>query len=174
MYGTGIAMVINRGPQLIELVRYRGATGVSVVMWLLGATAGVGWVIYYQNEQLWAPMTSTACAGAVSFIIALLAAWRHRQVRATELRSGVAVATGVNEGPTCVDQRSASCPLRIPIANRYGASALQRARKKNERVIGCERHVNFLDLMEKVVFSRGYFFLILARLIVVTLDARSP
>lgn len=81
VYGTGIAMVMNRAPQLIELVRYPDATGVSVAMWFLGVAGAVCWVLYYQNTRLWAALVSTAGAGLASLSIALLATWRHRQAR---------------------------------------------------------------------------------------------
>lgn len=81
VYGTGVAMVVNRAPQLIELIRYPVAAGVSVAMWFLGVAATLCWVTYYQNTRLWAALVSTACAGLVSLSIALLATWRHRQAR---------------------------------------------------------------------------------------------
>jgi uncharacterized protein with PQ loop repeat len=79
VYGTGIAMVVNRAPQIIELVRYPDATGVSVAMWFLGVAGALCWVLYYQNIRLWAALASTAGAGLASLSIALLASWRHRQ-----------------------------------------------------------------------------------------------
>jgi hypothetical protein len=81
VFGTGVAMVVNRAPQLIELVRYPDATGVSVAMWLLGVAGAVCWVVYYQNTRLWAALASTACAGLASLAIALLAMRRHRQAQ---------------------------------------------------------------------------------------------
>jgi len=81
VYGTGVAMVVNRAPQLIELIRYPDATGVSVAMWFMGVAGALCWVIYYQNTRLWAALASTACAGLASLSIALLAIWRHRQAR---------------------------------------------------------------------------------------------
>ena len=82
VYCAGVVMVATRAPQLIELVRHRGAEGVSVSMWTFSTVALVCWVIYYQNVRLWAPLTSTLCAGVASTSIALLALWRHRQARA--------------------------------------------------------------------------------------------
>ncbi len=79
VYGTGVAMAINRGPQIIELIRYADGTGVSVATWALGATGALCWVIYYDSNGLWAPLVATAFAGVASLTIALLAAWRHRQ-----------------------------------------------------------------------------------------------
>jgi len=37
VFGTGVAMTINRAPQLIELVRHADATGVSATSWFVGA-----------------------------------------------------------------------------------------------------------------------------------------
>ena len=90
VYGTGIVMVVNRAPQLIELVRYPDATGVSVPMWSLGVAGAICWVLYYQNTRLWAALAATACAGLASLSIALLATWRHRQAR-VGLQAEVAV-----------------------------------------------------------------------------------
>lgn len=86
LYGIGVTMVVNRAPQLIELIRYPDATGVSVAMWFLGLAGALCWVIYYQNTRLWAALASTACAGLASLSIALLATWRHRQARSRYLK----------------------------------------------------------------------------------------
>lgn len=91
VYGAGVVMVITRGPQLVELIRQRDATGVSVSMWALGVAALACWVLYYQNERLWAPSVSTACGGLASLAIALLALWRHRQFH-EPLEAGVLAA----------------------------------------------------------------------------------
>lgn len=93
VYGVGIVMVITRGPQLIELVRQRDATGVSVSMWSLGVVAMTCWVLYYQNERLWAPLISTTCGGVASLAIAALAFWRHRQFHAVRLAREVVVTS---------------------------------------------------------------------------------
>ena len=37
VFGTGIAMTINRAPQLIELIRHEDASGVSAASWYVGA-----------------------------------------------------------------------------------------------------------------------------------------
>jgi uncharacterized protein with PQ loop repeat len=92
VFGTGIAMVVNRAPQLIELVRCPDATGVSVPMWFLGAIGALCWVIYYQNATLWAALASTASAGLVSLAIALLATWRHRQAKSYRLTKEAVLA----------------------------------------------------------------------------------
>ena len=86
LYGIGVTMVVNRAPQLIELIRYPDATGVSVAMWFLGVAGALCWVIYYQNTRLWAALACTACAGLASLSIALLATWRHRQARTRYLK----------------------------------------------------------------------------------------
>lgn len=92
VYGAGVVMVITRGPQLFALVRSRDASGVSVSMWMLGVAALLCWVLYYQNERLWAPLASTACGCAASLAIAILALWRHRQFHATFVADDVVVA----------------------------------------------------------------------------------
>lgn len=92
VYGTSIAMIINRAPQIIELIRYPDATGVSVSMWVLGAAAALCWVLYYQDVRLWAPLIATAFAGLASLSIALLATWRHRQANAARSLNEVVLA----------------------------------------------------------------------------------
>ena len=82
VYGAGVTMVITRGPQLVELIRYPHATGVSVPMWALSSLALFSWVVYYENARLWAAFTSVLCAGLASTAIALLAWRRHRQSQA--------------------------------------------------------------------------------------------
>ena len=81
VYGSGVAVVANRGPQLIELVREPDASGVSVLSWLLGAAGSMLWVAYYQDVHLLAALVATSFAGLANLAIALLAAWRHRQAR---------------------------------------------------------------------------------------------
>ncbi len=79
LFGTGVAMIVNRGPQIVELVRYRSGSGVSAASWSVGATCLVCWVIYYASLHQWAAAASTVVAACASASIALLAAWRHRQ-----------------------------------------------------------------------------------------------
>lgn len=81
VYGTGVAMTVNRAPQIIELIRQEDASGVSVASWLFGVVGCVFWVTYYQNVRLWAALVSTSFAGLANLTIALLATWRHRQAR---------------------------------------------------------------------------------------------
>jgi len=81
VYGTGVAMVVNRGPQILELIREEDASGVSATSWLLGVAGTMLWVAYYQSVGLWAALISTAFAGLANLTIALLATWRHRQTR---------------------------------------------------------------------------------------------
>lgn len=81
VFGTGVAMTVNRLPQLIELVREPDATGVSAGSWYLGV-AGCGcWILYYTGARLWAALIATAAAGVANLVIALLATWRHAQAR---------------------------------------------------------------------------------------------
>ena len=79
VYGTGVAMTVKRGPQLVELIRRPDASGVSVSSWALNFAGTALWVVYYSGVHLWAPLISTACAGLANLTIAVLAAWRHRQ-----------------------------------------------------------------------------------------------
>jgi len=93
VYGTGVAMAINRGPQIVKLIRHADGTGVSVATWALGATGALCWVIYYESHGLWAPLVATAFAGTASLTIAVLALWRHRQVLES-IETEVAFARG--------------------------------------------------------------------------------
>src|ERR1039458_1108166 len=81
VFGTGVAMSINRAPQLIELVRHADATGVSATSWFVGAFGCTLWILYYTGAQLWAARTATALAGLANLTIALLATWRHGRAR---------------------------------------------------------------------------------------------
>jgi uncharacterized protein with PQ loop repeat len=81
VYGTGVAMTINRLPQLLELVRHRDADGVSAASWYVGAVGCTLWIYFYSGARLWAALTATAVAGVANLTIALLATWRHRQAR---------------------------------------------------------------------------------------------
>jgi uncharacterized protein with PQ loop repeat len=73
-------MSINRGPQLIELIRRPDATGVSATSWFVGTFGCSLWILYYTGVHLWAALTATAFAGLANLAIALLATWRHTQV----------------------------------------------------------------------------------------------
>ncbi len=81
VYGIGLAMSITRGPQIIELIRSRDASGVSVSSWAVGAVGASLWMTYYVGARLWAPFVATGLAGVASLTIALLAAWRHEEAR---------------------------------------------------------------------------------------------
>jgi uncharacterized protein with PQ loop repeat len=79
LLGTGLLMIINRGPQIIELLRSRSGSGVSVASWSVGAICLLCWVVYYAGQRQWAAALSTGVAAVASTMIALLATWRHRQ-----------------------------------------------------------------------------------------------
>jgi uncharacterized protein with PQ loop repeat len=81
VYGTGVAMVANRVPQIVELIRQEDASGVSVSSWVLGVGGAALWIVYYAGVRLWAPLISTFCSGVASLVIASLASWRHNQGR---------------------------------------------------------------------------------------------
>ncbi len=79
--GAGGAGTITRAPQLIALIRVKGASGVSTGSWSVAAAVSTLWVIYYVGARLWAVLVVTAVAGGVSLTIAALSGWRHRQMR---------------------------------------------------------------------------------------------
>ena len=87
--GVGLAMVGNRLPQIIKLVRYRGADGVSVGAWSLGVLCSSTWMVYYVGFHLWSACIATASSGAANVTVALLASWRHRQSRENMIREVV-------------------------------------------------------------------------------------
>jgi len=80
--GAGLVGWVTRAPQLVHLVRYEAATGVSVSSWAIAATGSGLWVVYYVGARLWPVLFVTAVGGLVSLIVAALAGWRHRQARA--------------------------------------------------------------------------------------------
>lgn len=92
VYGTGVAMTVNRGPQILELIRHEDASGVSVASWLIGVVGTMCWVTYYQDVHLWAALVSTTFAGLANLTIASLAAWRHRQATQRMIAEEVFVA----------------------------------------------------------------------------------
>jgi uncharacterized protein with PQ loop repeat len=81
VYGTGVAMVAMRIPQIVELLRQEDASGVSASSWVLGVCGAALWIAYYSGSSLWAPLISTFCSGVASLVIACLASWRHSQGR---------------------------------------------------------------------------------------------
>lgn len=83
--GTGVAMTINRAPQLIELVRHADASGVSATSWFIGAFGCTLWILYYTGAHLWAALTATAFAGLANLAIGLLAMWRHTQAHQSRI-----------------------------------------------------------------------------------------
>jgi uncharacterized protein with PQ loop repeat len=88
----GVAMTVNRAPQIVELIRHVDASGVSVSSWVLGVICTALWVVYYSGQHLWAPLVATFFAGLANGAIALLASWRHRQARNTLIAEQVFVA----------------------------------------------------------------------------------
>lgn len=81
VYGSGLAMTLLRGPQFVELVRTRDASGVSSASWFFGAGCATLWIAYYANVGLSAPLIATAVSGSASLVIAVMAVWRHRQAQ---------------------------------------------------------------------------------------------
>jgi len=92
LLGAGVAMVANRGPQLIQLVRHRGATGVSASAWTLSVAGSSLWIVYYVGFHLPSALIATCGATATNLTIALLATWRHRQNRNDLVRDEVFVS----------------------------------------------------------------------------------
>ena len=83
--GVAVAMTINRGPQIVELIRHHDASGVSVTSWLYGVLGAVLWMLFYARSHLYGAMAATAFAGIANGVIASLAAWRHAQMRSAAL-----------------------------------------------------------------------------------------
>lgn len=79
VYGTGVAMIAVRVPQLVELIRHRDASGVSAYSWLYGAACSGAWILYYATAHLAAALVATCAAGTANIVIMLLTVWRHRQ-----------------------------------------------------------------------------------------------
>lgn len=79
LVGCGVGMGLLRLPQIIELVRFREASGVSVASWLLGALNALLWITYYVLVHRWGALAATAIALATNVIVASLAMWRHHQ-----------------------------------------------------------------------------------------------
>jgi hypothetical protein len=76
---------------LIELVRHRGASGVSAGAWTLSVAGSSLWIVYYVGFHLSAALVPTCGGAAANVMIALLASWRHRQARADTVRDEVFV-----------------------------------------------------------------------------------
>jgi hypothetical protein len=83
--GTGVAMVANRLPQIIKLIRHPGDLGVAVGSWTVGAASALLWVLYYVGVHLWYALAVTAAGMVGNLVIASLATWRHRQVAAADV-----------------------------------------------------------------------------------------
>ena len=83
--GTGVAMVANRFPQIITLVRHPGDFGVSAGSWMVGAICSAMWISYYAGARLWAAMAATAAAMLGNIAISVLAYWRHREAEILQL-----------------------------------------------------------------------------------------
>jgi hypothetical protein len=77
--GCGVAMAVNRLPQIIDLLRYPRDLGVSVASWAIGGVCSVAWIGYYEFAHLWAALAATAAGMIGNILIASLASWRHRQ-----------------------------------------------------------------------------------------------
>jgi uncharacterized protein with PQ loop repeat len=89
VYGMGAAMVLTRVPQLWDLVRTPGSTGVSAGAWLVSAAGSTLWVGYYVGAHLWAALVGSALSAAASSVIAALAGWRHHHASVDRVREVV-------------------------------------------------------------------------------------
>jgi uncharacterized protein with PQ loop repeat len=75
--GTGVTMVFNRVPQIIELIRDDEVQGVSTSAWTIGVLCSALWVTFYVSEGLVAAIIVNVLALSGSAVIAGLAAWRQ-------------------------------------------------------------------------------------------------
>ena len=75
--GTGVAMVVNRLPQILELIRDDDVDGVSTSAWMVGVLCSSLWVAFYVSEGLVAAIIVNVLALTGTAIIAGLAAWRQ-------------------------------------------------------------------------------------------------
>ena len=89
VYGVGLSMTLLRGPQFVELLRSRDASGVSSASWFIGAGCSALWIFYYANIHLVAPLIATAASGSASLVIASMAVWRHQQAQQEFVRREV-------------------------------------------------------------------------------------
>ena len=89
VYGTGFAMVMNRMPQLIELIRVKHVFGVSASSWAIGSLGSFLWIIYYISERMWAAFFATLVSGIVNVLIMILTIWRHHQVKVEESTNSI-------------------------------------------------------------------------------------
>ena len=79
--GTGVAMAVNRLPQILTLIRHSGDFGVSAGSWTVGTLCSMMWMMYYSGEHLRSALLATGAAAIGNATIAVLAAWRHQQHR---------------------------------------------------------------------------------------------
>ena len=89
VFGTGFAMVMNRMPQLIELIRVKHVFGVSASSWAIGSLGSFLWIIYYISERMWAAFFATLVSGIVNVLIMILTIWRHHQVKVEESTNSI-------------------------------------------------------------------------------------
>jgi uncharacterized protein with PQ loop repeat len=79
--GTGVSMILNRVPQLVELVTQTDASGVSTATWSTGTLGSVVWATFYFTQHLHAAFWSNAATGVMNLSVMLLTMYRHRQAR---------------------------------------------------------------------------------------------
>jgi len=80
--GAGMVGWVTRAPQLVHLVRYEAAIGVSASSWATAGLVSGLWVVYYSGARLWPVLFVTAIASLLSLTVAAMAGWRHRQAQA--------------------------------------------------------------------------------------------
>lgn len=79
--GTGIVMLANRWPQLIELIQQDDASGVSTTTWATGFVGSCVWTAYYFGAKLHAAMWSNIFTGLMNFANMAMTIKRHRQAK---------------------------------------------------------------------------------------------
>jgi hypothetical protein len=79
--GTGISMVVNRIPQLIELITHDDVSGVSLVTWLSGVFGSIVWGTFYFTQHLRNAFLANVSVGIMNLTITSLVLWRHRRAR---------------------------------------------------------------------------------------------
>jgi uncharacterized protein with PQ loop repeat len=94
IYGTGVAMSLNRGPQIVGLLASPDASGVSVGSWATAVAGSLLWVGYYFGTHRWAALVATGFAGLANLSVAVLAGWRHQQGRQGDGCVELAAAAG--------------------------------------------------------------------------------
>ena len=84
IFGAGFAMVMNRLPQLVEVIRVQHVFGVSASSYAIGSFGSLLWIIHFLRERMWAAFFATVCAGTINILIMGFTILRHHQVATEE------------------------------------------------------------------------------------------